>query len=89
LRAAVLVGVVNLLCACAEMPDPLDNLADAGRSFALVHPTMTRAALMGVRAALRKPQQSSLRVRAAMPRRGGRRALSTSAPRLLFINLNQ
>jgi hypothetical protein len=56
LRAAVLVGVVNLLCACAEMPDPLDNLADAGRSFALVHPTMTRAALMGVRAALRKPQ---------------------------------
>ena len=54
MKALALLSV--LLSGCAEMPDRLDALADAGRDFAVVHPAMTGAALIAARAALRKPQ---------------------------------
>jgi hypothetical protein len=56
LSAALLGGLVALTGGCAEFPDRLDNLADAGREFAVVHPVMTRTALVAARVALRKPQ---------------------------------
>jgi hypothetical protein len=53
LSAALLGGLVALTAGCAEFPDRLDNLADAGREFAVVHPVVTRTAL-------RKPQHLRL-----------------------------
>jgi hypothetical protein len=58
--ALLLTGLVSLCGGCAELPDRLDNLADAGRDFALVHPTVTRTALVAARAALRKPENFRL-----------------------------
>ncbi len=56
LGAALLAGVVAVSSGCAELPDRLDNLADAGREFAVAHPMVSRTALIAARAALRKPQ---------------------------------
>jgi hypothetical protein len=56
LGVALLLGLMGLAEGCAELPDRLDNLADAGREFAVGHPVMSRAALVAARAALRKPQ---------------------------------
>ena len=56
LSVALLLGLITLTEGCAELPDRLDNLADAGREFAVVHPVITRTALAAARAALRKPQ---------------------------------
>jgi hypothetical protein len=56
LGAALLVGLVALTPGCAELPDRLDNLADAGREFAVAHPAVGRTMLIATRAALRKPQ---------------------------------
>ena len=53
---ALLLGLMALTEGCAELPDRLDNLADAGREFAVAHPAMSRTALIAARAALRKPQ---------------------------------
>ncbi|HET7756599.1 MAG TPA: hypothetical protein VFK87_05020 [Steroidobacteraceae bacterium] len=88
LHASVLVGVASLLCACAELPDRLDNLADAGRRFAIVHPLMTRTAVFAARAALRKPQHlrfvcsPSCRIEAGS-------GTEHASRRPVFINLNQ
>jgi hypothetical protein len=60
LGALLLIGFMILAGGCAELPDRLDSLADAGRDFARVHPTATRAALVAARAALRKPQNLRL-----------------------------
>ncbi len=60
LGVLLLAGLISLSGGCAELPDRLDNLADAGRDFALTHPTVTRAALVAARAALRKPQNVRL-----------------------------
>lgn len=54
MKALALLSV--LLSGCAELPDRLDALADAGREFAVVHPAVTGAALVAARAALHKPQ---------------------------------
>jgi hypothetical protein len=88
LRASVLVGVANLLSACADLPDRLDNLADAGRTFAVVHPVMTRTAVFAARAALRKPQQLRFvcSPRCRVEAGAGRRALVPATRESLFIN---
>ena len=57
---ALLAGAAALMGGCAELPDRLDNLADAGRDFAVSHPLMGRTAVMAARAALRKPQHVRL-----------------------------
>jgi len=57
LSTALLLGLMALMEGCAELPDRLDNLADAGREFAAGHPVVSRAALVAARAALRKPQR--------------------------------
>ena len=57
LSTAVLFGLLALTEGCAELPDRLDNMADAGREFATAHPVLSRTALAAARAALRKPQR--------------------------------
>lgn len=60
MKALALLLCSTWLSGCAEMPDRLDALADAGRSFAVVHPAVTGAALIAARAALHKPQHLGL-----------------------------
>lgn len=56
MKALALALATVVLSGCAEMPDRLDALADAGRNFAVVHPAVSGAALIAARAALHKPQ---------------------------------
>ena len=60
MKALALLLCVTWLGGCAEMPDRLDALADAGRDFAVVHPAVTGAAVIAARAALHKPQHLGL-----------------------------
>jgi hypothetical protein len=85
----VLAGITVLAGGCAELPDRLDNFADASRAFAIAHPVLTETALFSARAALRKPQHLALVCQPRCQLATGSGSGSVKAPNRLNLNRNQ